>query len=129
MMNRSIQSKRSNTVLSVTAALTCFSWAFLSAAATLPRDDHRVRAIALITNSAAGQNGEKPRPATKTSARISAEDDAFLDDISRRSFQFFWDASDPNTGVTREHMYWDGSPYPAERREVDSTGARLNRED
>lgn len=65
MMNRSIQSKRSNTVLSVTAALTCFSWAFLSAAATLPRDDHRVRAIALITNSAAGQNGEKPRPATR----------------------------------------------------------------
>src|SRR5438067_22935 len=55
--------------------------------------------------------------------KLSAEDDAFLEELSRRSFQFFWDASDPNTGVTREHIYWDGSPYPAEKRDVGSTGA------
>ena len=56
-------------------------------------------------------------------ARLAAEDDAFLEDLSRRSFQFFWDASDPNTGITREHLYWDGSPYPVEKRDVGSTGA------
>src|ERR1041385_2069456 len=54
---------------------------------------------------------------------LSAEDDAFLEDLSRRSFQFFWDASDPNTGITREHMNCDGSPYRAEVRDIGSTGA------
>jgi hypothetical protein len=78
---------------------------------------------ALICNSAAGQNREKPQAATRAAPHLSPEDDAFLDDLSRRSFQFFWDASDPNTGITREHLYWDGSPYPAEIRDVGSTGA------
>jgi len=58
--------------------------------------------------------------------RLSAGDAAFLDDLSHRSFQFFWDASDPETGITREHLYWDGSPYPAERRDVGSTGATFD---
>lgn len=56
-------------------------------------------------------------------AALSADDDAFLNELSRRSFQFLWDASDPNTGITREHMYWDGAPYPVEKRDVGSTGA------
>lgn len=55
--------------------------------------------------------------------KISPEDDAFLEELSRRSFQFLWDASDLNTGITREHAYWNGSPYPAAKRDVGSTGA------
>jgi hypothetical protein len=55
--------------------------------------------------------------------KLSAEDDGFLEDLSKRSFQFFWDAGDPNTGIIREHMNWDGTPYEAERRDVGSTGA------
>ncbi len=78
---------------------------------------------ALISGSAAGQDHKKRPAAAKQATRLSAEDDAFLDELSRRSFQFFWDASDPNTGITREHLYWDGSPYPAEIRDAGSTGA------
>jgi len=59
----------------------------------------------------------------KAPERLSPEDDAFLDEISRRSVQFFWDYGDPNTGVTREHAYWNGTPYPAEKRDLGSTGA------
>src|SRR5580693_7740658 len=79
-------------------------------------------AIALLSQSASGQNFPKPAPpAAKT--HLSAEDDAFLEDITHRSFQFFWDYGDPNTGITREHAYWSGQPFPAERRDVGSTGA------
>jgi hypothetical protein len=57
------------------------------------------------------------------SGKLSSEDDAFLNELSKRSFQMLWDASDPNTGITREHVYWDGSPYPVEKRDIGSTGA------
>ena len=48
--------------------------------------------------------------------------DAFLDDLSHRSFRYFWEQSDANTGITRGRSRFDGSPYPAERRDVGSTG-------
>jgi hypothetical protein len=56
-------------------------------------------------------------------APLSQADAAFLDDLAHRSFQFFWDAADPNTGIVREHLYWNGAPYPAAKRDVGSTGA------
>ena len=59
-----------------------------------------------------------PAAATK----LSTADDAFLDDLSRRSFQYFWEQSDPGTGITRGRARFDGSPYPPERRDVGSTG-------
>src|SRR5580692_9405065 len=52
----------------------------------------------------------------------TSEDDAFLADLSRRCFQYFWEQSDPHTGITRGRARFDGSPYPAERRDVGSTG-------
>jgi hypothetical protein len=53
---------------------------------------------------------------------LSAADDAMLDDISHRSFRYFWEQSDPKTGIARGRARFDGSPYPAERRDVGSTG-------
>jgi hypothetical protein len=50
-------------------------------------------------------------------------DDEFLDDLSHRSFRFFWEQSDPQTGITRGRARTDGSEYPRERRDVGSTGA------
>ncbi len=35
-------------------------------------------------------------------AAVSADDDKFLEDLSRRSFQYFWEYSDPDTGLTRD---------------------------
>jgi hypothetical protein len=34
-------------------------------------------------------------------AALSRDDHAFLEDLSRRSFQFFWEHTDPDTGLTR----------------------------
>lgn len=45
-------------------------------------------------------------------ARLSARDEAFLEDLSRRSFQFFWEQTDPQTGLTLDRAHADGSPKP-----------------
>ena len=88
MLNRSIQSKCSKTLLSVSALLACFGWVTSSVAATLSR-----------------------------------EDQALLEDISHRSFQFFWEQSDPKTGITRDKARLDGQPSDSKTRDVGSTGA------
>lgn len=54
--------------------------------------------------------------------RLSAADDALLDDLSHRSFRYFWEQCDPKTGICRGRAKFDGSDYPAERRDVGSTG-------
>lgn len=51
----------------------------------------------------------------------SADDqDLFLDDLSHRSFQYFWDHSDPDTGMTRGRAHADGTPYDPNRRDIGS---------
>ena len=41
---------------------------------------------------------------------LSAEDDAFLEDLSRRAFMFFWEQADAGTGIIRDRAGTDGSP-------------------
>src|SRR5947209_19373406 len=52
----------------------------------------------------------------------ASSDDALLDDIAHRSFRFFWEQSDPHTGIVRGRALTDGSDYPKERRDVGTTG-------
>ncbi|MBA3441890.1 MAG: hypothetical protein H0T92_18685 [Pyrinomonadaceae bacterium] len=52
--------------------------------------------------------------------RLSAKDEAFLEDLSKRSFRFFWENADPNTGLVRDRARTDGSPHDARHREVAS---------
>jgi len=82
-----------------------------------------VTVLALSLGAVNARQLRGSKAATDTKIKSDVSDEAFLEDLSRRSFQFFWDASDPNTGITREHLYWDGSPYPLEKRDVGSTGA------
>ena len=42
-------------------------------------------------------------------AQISADDNAFLEDLEKRSFQFFWDHSDPGTGLTLDRASTTGA--------------------
>jgi len=51
---------------------------------------------------------------------LSRDDDAFLEDLARRCFQFFWDWTDPDTGLTRGRARSDGSPYEETRRDIGS---------
>lgn len=57
------------------------------------------------------------RPAA---AALAPEDDAFLEDLSRRSFQYFWAQSDPGTGLVLDRARADGSGPDKEHARVAS---------
>src|SRR5580658_651349 len=62
--------------------------------------------------------------ALRAQPAISSADDRFLEDLQRRSFQFFWNFSDPITGLTRDRAKSDGTPYDKEdRRDIGSIAA------
>src|SRR5260370_37534953 len=52
------------------------------------------------------------------SRKTSPEDERFLEDLSRRGFQFFWEHSDPDTGLTRDRALTDGAPCDNTRRDI-----------
>lgn len=51
---------------------------------------------------------------------LTADDRALLDDLSRRSFRFFWDQADASTGIVRDRARTDGSTLPDSHREIGS---------
>src|SRR4051812_11968542 len=57
---------------------------------------------------AAPRQHAAPAPAARASA-LSAADDAFLEDLSRRAFAFFWEQTDPATGIVRDRSRTDGT--------------------
>ena len=50
----------------------------------------------------------RPIPA----AGISAEDEAFLEDLQKRTFQYFWDHTNPKNGLTLDRVATDGTRLP-----------------
>jgi hypothetical protein len=52
---------------------------------------------------------------------ISRSDDAFLEDLSRRAFLFFWEHSDPHTGLVLDRVRSNGTPISGRNLEVAST--------
>ena len=61
----------------------------------------------------------EPDPAPRQpipTARISPADDAFLEDLSKRTFQFFWERTNPKNGLTLDRAPADGSPRSPEHR-------------
>lgn len=59
---------------------------------------------------------EKPEAAPTAAvptAQISTEDSAFLEDLQKKTFQFFWDHSNPKTGLTLDRTKTDGTPPSA----------------
>jgi hypothetical protein len=53
--------------------------------------------------------------------RISTSDDAFLEDVSRRAFLFFWEHSDPHTGLVLDRVRANGDNIGGRNLEVAST--------
>ena len=64
-------------------------------------------AFCAATPAAPRQDVAAP-PAARASA-LSAADDAFLEDLSRRAFAFFWEQADPATGIVRDRSRTDGA--------------------
>ena len=54
---------------------------------------------------ASGRSGVRP-----AAYRLSELDDRFLEDLSRRSFAFFWEQADARTGIVRDRSRTDGRP-------------------
>jgi hypothetical protein len=53
----------------------------------------------------------------------SKGDDAFLEDLSRRSFRYFWEQADGRTGLVLDRARTDGSPHDETHRNVASIAA------
>ena len=63
--------------------------------------------VSSVSRRAADPVGElKPVPA----ANVRLVDQLFLNDLEKRTFQFFWEQSDPNTGLTLDRAKTDGTP-------------------
>src|SRR3954471_7891186 len=51
---------------------------------------------------------------------FSARDEAFLEDLERRMFRYFWEQADPHTGLVPDRARMDGSPLDENHRDVAS---------
>jgi hypothetical protein len=56
-------------------------------------------------------------------ARFDQSDDAFLEDLSRRTFRYFLEQADPQTGLVLDRARADGSPHDERHRNVASIAA------
>lgn len=53
-------------------------------------------------------------PHAQATTRIGSDDDAFLEDLEHRSFRFFYDHADPNTGLVLDRARTDGQAHGPE---------------
>ena len=59
----------------------------------------------------------QPAPAAPVpTAQVSPEDDAFLEDMSKRSFMYLWEQTNPKNGLTLDRAGRDGTRKPAGHR-------------
>ena len=64
-----------------------------------------------------------PAPAPTPTQRLSTADDEFLEDLSRRSFQYFLEQTGPETGLVLDRARTDASPHDEHHRTVGSIAA------
>ena len=67
--------------------------------------------LAALTLALSTATAQRAAPARETP--LSREDDAFLEELSKRTFMFFWEQADPSTGIVRDRSRTDGSPSPS----------------
>ena len=54
---------------------------------------------------------------------FSAQDEAFLQDLQKRLFQYFWEQADPRTGLVPDRARTDASPLDENHQDVGSIAA------
>lgn len=55
---------------------------------------------------------EPPPTEPVPTAKVSPQDDAFLEDLQRRTFQYFWEHTNPENGLTLDRTRADGQAKP-----------------
>src|SRR5437764_115498 len=63
-------------------------------------------------------------PSVLSQSTLSRTDDAFLDEVQRASFRFFWEAANPETGLVKDRSRADG-PDAREVASIAATGFGL----
>lgn len=61
--------------------------------------------------------------ASSASPRLSTTDHAFLEDLEHRSFEYFWQQADPNTGLVPDRARMDGLPLDDDHQGTASIAA------
>jgi hypothetical protein len=56
-------------------------------------------------------------------ARFTAADELFLEDLEQRSFRYFWEQADPQTGLVPDRARTDASPLDQDHQNVGSIAA------
>src|SRR5437588_9798718 len=67
-------------------------------------------ALAVLPRAALAWPAQSERPAQARLAYLSSDDDAFLDDLGRRGFRYFWEQADPRTGLVLDRARTQGRP-------------------
>jgi hypothetical protein len=67
--------------------------------------------------------GISPAQPAAANYRFTRVDEVFLEDLERRSFQYFWEEGDPDTGLVHDRARMDGSALDENHRNVASIAA------
>ncbi len=97
-----------------------------------PFFNHALRAFALLlacafalhVHLATITSGARERTFEHSQSSLRVErDEEFLEDLERRSFQYFWEQSDAQTGLVLDRARTDGLPHDERHRNVASIAA------
>lgn len=69
--------------------------------------------VALFCSLSSAQTVRTETSRASAHYKLTAADDAFLEDVSRRSFQFFVEHTNPQTGLVADRARTDGTAYRA----------------
>ncbi|HEY0404999.1 MAG TPA: hypothetical protein VGC89_04685, partial [Pyrinomonadaceae bacterium] len=64
-----------------------------------------------------------PITTAQTSSSLRTQDEEFLEDLERRSFQYFHEQSDAQTGLVLDRARTDASPHDERHRNIASIAA------
>ncbi len=64
-----------------------------------------------------------PAAGLQTRAVLNPQDEAFIEDLSRRSFQYFWELGNPKNGLVPDRARIDGSPLRESHQNIASIAA------
>jgi hypothetical protein len=78
--------------------------------------------ILLLTNTSSLHLYAAASSQTKKHS-LTARDEAFLEDLERRMFRYFWEQADPSTGLVPDRARTDGSLLDENHRDVASIAA------
>ncbi|GHA26814.1 hypothetical protein GCM10007103_05250 [Salinimicrobium marinum] len=76
--------------------------------------------ISVLTSSCADEKN-KEQAVLEEQPQNSLSEDALLDTIQKQTLKYFWDYSEPNSGMARERFHPDGQ-YPKDDAHVVTTG-------